>query len=97
MVAEPTNRILIVISKTVRWRNPHIAKCAMCGPPAIASRDFSPPESARIFFSVSSPENWNAPGGGPDFSLAGTNNKRVPALSDVGAIKSPGHAGSVIL
>jgi len=28
---------------------------------AIASRDFSPPESARIFLSTSSPENWNAP------------------------------------
>src|SRR5258708_31291338 len=24
-------------------------------------RDFSPPESARIFLSTSSPENWNAP------------------------------------
>src|SRR5207245_1952896 len=28
---------------------------------AIASRDFSPPESARIRLSTSSPENWNAP------------------------------------
>ena len=28
---------------------------------AMASRDFSPPESARIFLSTSSPENWNAP------------------------------------
>ena len=28
---------------------------------AIASRDFSPPESARIFFSTSSPENWKHP------------------------------------
>ena len=27
----------------------------------MASRDFSPPESARIFLSTSSPENWNAP------------------------------------
>jgi len=28
---------------------------------AIASRDFSPPESERIFLSTSSPENWKAP------------------------------------
>ena len=28
---------------------------------AITSRVFSPPESARIFLSTSSPENWNAP------------------------------------
>ena len=28
---------------------------------AITRRDFSPPDSARIFLSTSSPENWNAP------------------------------------
>jgi hypothetical protein len=28
---------------------------------AMTMRDFSPPESDRIFFSTSSPENWNAP------------------------------------
>ena len=28
---------------------------------AITSRVFSPPDSARIFLSTSSPENWNAP------------------------------------
>src|ERR1051325_8926169 len=47
-----------------RWFVGSSSTRKFCGSRSIrasTSRDFSPPDSGRIFFSTSSPENWNAP------------------------------------